>query len=88
MIREDFNRIKEIAKELNEIRLRNDLRELQLTAGERICTHYDYKREWNEVTLLTRGEHPYRDCKIVSMEQDKRTNEIEEMDYEKYINYR
>lgn len=87
MIKQDFDRIKEMAKELNEIRLRNDLRELQLTADEVSCTYYDYHKEWNEVTLITRGEHQYRDCKIVNMKQNKETREIEEMDYDEYMNY-
>lgn len=88
MVREDFNKIKEIAKELNKIRLRNNLRQLQLIADEQSTTYYDYHKEWNEVTLITRGEHPIFDCKIAHMEQNKDTKEIKEMDYEKYINYK
>lgn len=87
MIEQDFDRIKEIAKELNEIRVRNDLRELQLTASERQYTWFEDHKEWNEVTLITRGEHQYRDCKIVNMKQNKETKEIEEMDYDEYMNY-
>ncbi len=88
MIKKDFNRIKKIAKELNEIRLRNNLRQLQLIADEQSVTYYDYHKEWSEVTLITRGEHPIFNCKIANMKQNKDTNEIEEMDYEKYINYK
>jgi hypothetical protein len=44
--------------------------------------------ECNGVMLLTRGEHRYRDCKIVYMIQNKKTNEIKDMEYDEYINYK
>lgn len=89
MNEQDFNRIKEISKELNNIRLRNNLRELQITSDHQQVTYYDYHNEWNEVTLLTRGEHRYRDCRIVSMKFDKETNKVtKEMEYDKYINFK
>lgn len=87
MNEQDFNRIKEISKELNDIRLRNDLRELELRSEHQQFTHHEYRREWNEVVLITRGEHRIFDCKIVRMEIDKETNKItKEMEYDKYIN--
>lgn len=89
MNEQDFNKIKEISKELNNIRLRNNLQELQLTSDDRQITYYEYHKKWNEVTLITRGEHKYRDCKIASMTFNKETNDIiDDMEYVKYINYR
>jgi hypothetical protein len=89
MNEQDFNRIKEIAKELNDIRIKNNLTELQLRAKDEGFTHYDFHKEWNEIMLLTRGEHWLRDCKIVKMKQDKETNKIDEdMEYGDYINYK
>jgi len=87
MNKQDFNRLNEIAKELNDIRLRNDLNEVQLTAERRETTYYDYHKEWSEVQLLTRGEDKYRDCKFAYMKQYE-DNEIINMDYEEYVNYR
>lgn len=47
MIKQDFDRIQEIAKELNEIRLRNNLRELELKAEDRQYTWFEVHKEWN-----------------------------------------
>lgn len=88
MNEQDFNRIKEISEELNLIRIRNNLKELQLKAEERSFTHNELHKEWDEVTLLTRGEHLYKDCKIVSMKKFRNSSEFEDMEYEKYINYK
>lgn len=88
MNKEDFNKIKQISKELNDIRLRNNLTEIQLLAEDKSFTHYDYHKEWNEVMFLTREGHKCKDCKIVCMKQDKHTSELEDMDYEEYVNYK
>ena len=55
MNRQDFDKLSEIAKEINDIRLRNNLSEIQLQARDRSFTYYEHHEEWNEVMLLTRG---------------------------------
>jgi len=83
MLEQDFNKLKEISKELNEIRLRNNLIELQLKAEDNSFISWRY----NQVMLLTRGKKKY-DCKINHMRHNKDTNEFEDMDYNKYLNYK
>lgn len=87
MDKSDFNRIKEIAEELNNIRLKNNLKELQLIAKDQSFTYFEYHEEWNEVTLITRGGDIYKDFKAVYMKQNKENNIIENMEYNEYINY-
>lgn len=84
----DFNRLREIAEELNVIRKRNNLTELQLRAEN------DGRFFSDNVMLLTREEYKddfnhYREkCKICNTRYNKITNENEEMSYEDYINYK
>lgn len=85
---QDFNRLKEISKELNHILLRNNLTELQLRA-ENNDGYYSKK-----VMLLTREEykddfnHYKEKCRISYMRHNQELNETEEMNYEDYINYK
>ena len=88
MDKEDFNRLATMAKEINEIRVRNNLTEIQFISNKTSTTYYDYHKERNVVDLITRGEHKYKDFKIVTFQEDLDTGEIEEMDYEEYINYK
>ncbi len=88
MNKEDFDRLSEMAKEINEIRVRSSLTEIQFIANKTSTTYYDYHKERNVVDLITRGEHRYRDCKIVTFEEDLGTGDVKEMDYEEYVNYK
>ena len=90
MNEQDFNRIKEISKEINDIRLRNNLIELHLRAKDSTEIFSEEHKgwdEWNEVMLFTRNKEVYRSYKKVSMVQDKATNEMIDMEYDEYMNY-
>jgi hypothetical protein len=84
----DFNRLREIADELDIIRKRNNLTELQLRADN------DGRFFANSVMLLTREEykddfnHYQEKCRIAYTRYNKLTNEDEEMSYDDYINYK
>ena len=88
MNKEDFDRLATMAKEINEIRVRNNLTEIQFISNKLSTPYYDYHKERNVVDLITRGKHKYKDCKIVTFQEDLDTGEIEEMNYEEYINYK
>lgn len=87
MDKQDFDRLSAIAKEINDIRLKNNLTEIQFIANKSSTTYYDYHKERNMVDLITRGEHRYRDCKIVTLEEDLDIGEVKEMDYDIYMDY-
>ena len=88
MNKEDFDRLSAMAKEINEIRVRNNLTEIQFISSKMRITYYNYHKERNIVDLITRGEHRYRDCKIVTFKEDLDTGDIKEMNYEEYANYK
>lgn len=88
MLEQDFDKLKEIAKELNEIRVRNNLTELQMRADN------DNRYFIDNVMLLTREE--YRDdfghfrerCRITRQRTDMTAKEFSDMDYNEYLNYK
>lgn len=88
MNKEDFDKLSAMAKEINDIRVRNNLTEMQFISNKISTTYYDYHKEKNVVVLVTRGEHKYKDCKIVTFQEDLDTGDIQEMDYEEYMNYK
>ncbi len=77
---QDFNKLKDISKELNDIRLRNKINKIELLVGKREA----YERNINEVAMIIRGDDFYKDCKIGTLRwEDNCFKDIEYKDFMK-----